>query len=142
MRGFTLIELLISIALVSVVTVAAIPIYREVQSRNDLDIAANTVAQTIRRAQVLAQGMDGDTSWGVNAAAGAVTLFRGASFAARDTAYDEVFDVPSVITPSGLTEVVLTKFTGAPITTGTLTLTGLQSEARTITINAKGTITY
>lgn len=141
-KGFTLIELLISIALIGVVTVAAIPVYREVQGRNELDITANTVAQTLRRAQTLAQGMDGDTSWGMRVAAGSITMFRGASYATRDASLDEVFDVVSTITPSGLTEVVFSKFTGNPTTTGTTTLTGINSETRTLTVNAKGTITY
>lgn len=141
-RGFTLLELLLSIALISVVAGVALPVSRAFQTRNDLDIAAAAAAQTLRRAQALAQGMDGDISWGVSASSGSITLFRGASYAARNPNFDEVFDVPATITPSGFTEVVFAKFTGDPTAAGTLTLTSSDSEVINIAINAKGTISY
>jgi len=141
-KGFTLLELVLSIAIIGLVATVALPVSRAFQVRNDLDIAAVTVAQTMRRAQVLAQGMDGDISWGTRVASGSITLFRGASYATRDASFDEVFDVPTTITPSGLTEVVFSKFTGDPTTTGTLTLTSSDSEVVNLIINAKGTINY
>ncbi|MBI5222369.1 MAG: type II secretion system protein [Candidatus Magasanikbacteria bacterium] len=141
-RGFTLLELLLSIAVISVVAGVALPVSRAFQARNDLDIAAASAAQTLRRAQVLAQGMDGDISWGTRVQSGSITLFRGASYATRDASFDEVFDVPTTITLSGLTEVVFSKFTGDPTTTGTFTLTSSDNEVMNLTINTKGTITY
>lgn len=141
-KGFTLIELLLSLAVIGLVAGVALPVSRSFQVRNDLDIAATTAAQTLRRAQTLARGMDGDTSWGMRVAAGSITLFRGASYATREASLDEVFDVVSTITPSGLTEVVFLKFTGDPTITGTLTLTSSDNEVINLTINAKGTITY
>lgn len=71
-----------------------------------------------------------------------MTLFKGASYVARDVVYDEVFDVPTSITPSGVSEIVYTKFTGLPSVTGTVTLTSNTNETRSITINAKGTASY
>lgn len=142
MRGFTLIELMLSLALIAIITAVALPVSRTFQSRNDLDVAANTVAQTLRRAQTLSQGMDGDTTWGVQVATGSVTLFRGTSYAARDTSFDELTTLPATISSSGLTEIVFSKFSGDPTSTGTFTLTGLENEIRTITINTKGTTTY
>lgn len=137
-KGFTLLELLLSLAIIALVAGLALPASRAFQTRNDLDIATATVAQTLRRAQALAQGMDGDISWGVRVASGSITLFRGAG----DPNFDEVFDVPATITPSGFTEVVFTKFTGDPTATGTITLTSSDSEVVNVTINAKGTISY
>ena len=142
MKGFTLLEILLFIAIISVVVGVAFPVSRAFQARNDLDIAATTAAQTLRRAQVLSQGMDGDISWGVRAQSGSITLFRGASYATRDASLDEVFDVPSTITPSGITEIVFAKFTGDPTTTGMLALTSSDNEVINITINAKGTVSY
>lgn len=141
-NGFTLLELILSITVIGLVASVALPVSRSFQVRNDLDIAAATAAQTLRRAQVRSQGMDNDTTWGVRASSGSIILFRGASYAARDATFDEVFDVPSTITPSGTTEFVFTKFTGNPTTTGTLTLTSSDNEVINLVINAKGTITY
>lgn len=91
---------------------------------------------------MLSQGIDGDTTWGVKVQSGSIVLFKGATYAGRDPAFDEVFNMPGTITPSGLGEVVFAKFSGEPQAMGTVTLTSSTSETRTITINEKGTITY
>ncbi|OGI26088.1 MAG: hypothetical protein A3J76_04010 [Candidatus Moranbacteria bacterium RBG_13_45_13] len=141
-QGFTLLEVLLSVAAIAIIAGISIPIYQSFQVRNDLDIAAVEIAQTLRRAQVLAQAVDGDTSWGAYIQLGNITLFKGTSYVARDTNFDEVFDAPTSITPSGVSEIVFTKFTGLPQTTGTITLTSNANETRNITINAKGMVSY
>ena len=141
-RGFTLLEVLLSIAIIAGLAGMSIPVYQALQMRNDLDIATVTAAQTLRRAQTLAQAVDGDTSWGVYTQSGSITLFRGTSYASRDTDVDEVFTVPTTITPTGRQEFVYIKFSGVPQNTGTLTLTSEANEIRNITVNGKGTIIY
>lgn len=140
--GFTLIEVMLSVAVIAIVAGISAPVYQSFQVRNDLDIATVSTAQGLRRAQVLAQAVDGDTSWGLRIQSGNLTLFKGVSYAGRDTIADEVTLVPTSITPSGVSEVVYSKFTGLPQTTGTLTLTSNANETRTITINAKGMVNY
>ena len=141
-KGFTLLEVLLSIGLITVLAGLSLPVYQALQNRNDLDIATVTVAQTLRRAQLLSQAVDGDTNCGIKLQSGSVTLFKGTSYAARDASFDEVFDVPTSITQSGVGEVVFAKFTGMPQTTGTITLTSSTNEVRNLILNAKGTITY
>lgn len=140
--GFTVIELMITTALVAMMAFFSFSAYQSFQVKNDLDIAVNTIVQSLWRAQILAQASDGDMSWGVKVQSGSIVLFGGASFSARDAAYDESFDLPSTITPAGVTEVVYEKFTGVPQTTGTTTLTTTTNESRTIILNSKGTLTY
>ncbi len=140
--GFTLIEVLLAITIIAIIAGVGIPVYQSVQVRNDLDITATTVAQSIRRSQVLSQGMDGDTSWGVLIQTGSITVFRGSSYATRDTTFDEVFSVPTSIVPSGIAEIISEKFTGMPQSTGTIILTSSLNEIRTLTLNAKGTVSY
>ncbi len=141
-RGFTLLEMLLSVAILALLAGLGAPIYQSFQVRDDLDIAANTIAGSLRRAQVLSQAVAGDTSWGLSVQSGAITLFRGASYASRSANFDEVFDLPGSIVPSGISEIVYDKFTGEPQVTGTVTLTSNANEIRNITINEKGTITY
>jgi len=43
-RGFTLPELLLSVAIIGALAGLSLPVYRSLMMKNDLDIAANTVA--------------------------------------------------------------------------------------------------
>ncbi len=142
MRGFALIELLLSAALIALIAGLSAPVYQSFQVKNDLDVAQNTIGQTLRRAQILSQSVDGDVSWGVKIQTGSIILFKGAAYAARDAGFDEIFDVPPVIIPSGPAEIVFFKFSGLPQSTGTVTLTASTGEIKNIAINAKGTVDY
>ena len=54
--------------------------------------------------------------------------------------YDELFEVSTTITPTGLKEIVFDKLTGLPGMIGTTTLTSSNNETRIIVINQKGMI--
>ena len=139
-KGFTLIEILLSLAIIGIIAGFSVPIYQSFMVRNDLDIATGTVSQVLRYAQTQSQAMHGDSSWGVYIGSGKITLFKGASYASRDTDYDEETSVPSTISASGLTEVVFDLLTGEPQTIGTLTISSVNGDVRTISINEKGII--
>ncbi|MDO8571611.1 MAG: hypothetical protein Q7R79_02945 [bacterium] len=142
MRGVTLLETLLIVAAIAILAGIAFPVSQIFQTRNDLDVAATNTIQTLRRAQVLSQGVSSDSQWGVKAQSGQLTLFKGSSYASRDIASDELFDSAPSIIPSSLTEVVFQKLTGIPTATGTLLLTSSTNETRTILINSKGSIGY
>ena len=137
-----MIEVMLSLAIIAVLAGISTPIYQSFQVRNDLDIAAVTIAQSMRRAQTLSQAVDGDTTWGVDIQSGSITVYKGVSYAGRDATFDELFDMPTSVTPSGLGGVVFAKFTGLPQITGTITLTSNASEVRSIVVNSKGMISY
>ncbi len=141
-KGFTLLEILLSVALIALLSGLSVPVYQSFQVKNDLDIASNTIAQSARRAQVLAQAVDGDTTWGVHIQSGSITIFKGGSYAGRDTNYDEDFEMPTSITPSGLQEVIFSKLYGEPQATGTVTLTTSTNETANLILNEKGMVNY
>lgn len=141
-RGFTLIEMLLSVAIIGILVAGSAPVFNSFVARNDLDVVGQQVASALRRAQTYARGMDDDSAWSVNVASSAVTLYKGTVFASRDTAYDEAVSIPPTITVSGLSNVQFAKFTAAPNTTGSITLTSNANDTRTITINAKGMVDY
>jgi prepilin-type N-terminal cleavage/methylation domain-containing protein len=141
-RGFTLLEILLSVALIGLLAGLSIPIYQSFQVRNDLDIATGEVVQTARRAQTLAQGVAGDAPWGIYLQSDSLTLFQGTSYAARNNTWDEIFSLPATIIPSGLQEIVFSKFSGEPQTNGAIILTSSNNETRTISINSQGTANY
>jgi len=140
--GFTLIEILLSITCIAIISAISIPIYQSFQNRNDLNITADTLVQGLRRAQVLAQASEGDTSAGVKIETSSITIFRGTSFVLRDSAWDEAFAIPSSITPTGLNEIVFSRLFGLPSTTGNIILSSNIDENKTININGKGMLTY
>lgn len=142
-NGFTLLEVLLSVTILTMLTGISLPILASLNNRNDLDITTQTIAMQLRRAQSYARGMSQDSAWGVRVQSGSSTLFKGASYATRDTGYDEQTTLPSTIVPSGLGETVFSKLSGTPSATGTVTLTlQTNNEVRTVTLNAKGMVAY
>ncbi len=147
--GFTLIELLLTVALFSIFAGFSLPVIEQWLVFNDVDVAATTVAQSLRRAQTLAQNMDGDISWGVAVDSGdnnQIVLFRsstqGGGYSTRDSSYDEVFDFPTSTIVSDISEVVFSRFTGTPTVAGTITLTPPAGSARVVTVNNEGAVSF
>lgn len=140
--GFTLLEILLVVAVLALIAGIGAPLYQSSQVRNDVEVASYVIVQSLQRAQILSQAVDGDTTWGVRIESGVVTLFRGSNFASRDPDFDEVFDIAPSITPSGIEEIVFSKFSGEPQSIGTITLSTSINATKTITINEKGLATY
>lgn len=140
--GFTLVEVLISVAIIGMLTAISLPVSELFVRRNDLDIAAQNLVSTLRRAQTYARSVNHDSDWSVKVQQSSVTLFRGTNFGSRNTDYDETFNLVGTITPTGLAEVQFTKLNATPNTAGTITLSSTTNDIRTITINAKGAVTY
>lgn len=141
-RGFTLLEMLLSIAIIGVLAGLSVPVVQTFQNRNDLDIAAFSFVESARHAHTLATGVSGDTAWGVHATSGAITLFRGTSFAARDAAYDHVTSIPTSITVSGTSTFVFSPVSGKPTAGGTITFTSVNNDERDVVVNAHGALSY
>lgn len=141
MRGFTLLEVILSLTVVVILTGLSLPVYRTLMTKNDLDVATVTVVQTLRRAQTLSIAVDGDTNWGVKVQSEGITLFKGTSYALRDSTFDETFAIPTTITTGGVSETIFSKLLGAPQTTGTITLS-TDNNSSSITLNSKGMVSY
>ena len=135
--------MLLSVTIISVLVGIMAPATIRVQTKNDLDTAVAIWASSLRRASVLASASTGDSQWGVAAQSGSIRVFKGASFAARDAGFDEIFDVPTTISFSGTTEFVMDKLTGYPTATGTTTISSsVTNDSSNVTINSKGTVSY
>ena len=139
--GFTLVELLLSVALMTVLLGISMPVYRTLYVDNDLEIIASITTDTLRRAQVLSYANEGNSSWGVHVSSDSIILFKGSSYAARDASFDEISTLSAGTTPSGITDIVFTRLSGLPQTTGSITLT-TNSGSKTISINTKGMVEY
>jgi prepilin-type N-terminal cleavage/methylation domain-containing protein len=140
--GFTLLELLLSVVIIGMIVGISLPVYDSFTRRNDLDLATQNLADSVRRAQNYARAVRGDSVWGVVVQPSGFTLFKGASFASRDAAFDENDGLPGSITPSGSSEITFAKLTAAPSAASTFTLTSSTNDARTVTVNAEGMVEY
>lgn len=128
-------------AIITIVGAIALPMSIDYQQRNDLDVAQVTFAQSVRRAQQLSMTNQNDSSWGVIAVSGNITIFKGASYIARDVNYDENYDISTAIIISGQAEYDFSKTSGLPVQTGIITFTN-GSYQKTVGVNAKGVVNY
>ena len=134
--------MLLSVAIIAVLAGIGAPIYQSFQNRNDLDIAAQTLVQGARRAQVLAQAVDGDSSWGVYVATSTVVIFQGDSYATRSSSFDEVLPISGSILVSGASDYVFSKLEGIVASNATTTFTSVNNEVRAVGITSKGLVDY
>ncbi|MDO8517734.1 MAG: prepilin-type N-terminal cleavage/methylation domain-containing protein [bacterium] len=141
-QGFSLIEVLVVISIIGLfIGFSESSLHLFLSQMNARD-TTSTYVQTLHRAQLLAQSGRGDAPWGVMATTNRIVLYKGASYATRDSAYDEQYTSTGAFGVSGLTEVTFAKLSGKPNTLGTTTILVDTVPTTTVYINAKGTINY
>ena len=109
--------------------------------RGDVQTATYNVVEALRHAKANAQQVQDDSKWGVQVNSNQVIVFEGNSYATRNISHDQVVNLPQGVTAGGLAEVIFEKVNGITLNSGSITLTN-NTTINTITINAKGTITY
>ena len=73
-------------------------------TRGKLNATTRDIVSALRYAQAQSQaGVDGE-AWGVNVASGVITIFRGASYAVRDSVYDQTVSFPMDTVVTGTAE--------------------------------------
>src|SRR3989344_2395457 len=92
--GFTLFEIVIVISILSILAAVSIASFTVMQKRSDVEIAAQEFAGILKLAQNKTLSSENDSVYGVfiNTAASPhqYTLFRGATYATRDSAFDQI----------------------------------------------------
>lgn len=116
-----------------------VPVSLDFYKNQELETQTQFLIQTLRRAQIKAMSVELDSSFGVYIINHNYTLFKGNTYAGRDLQYDEIFDFPAIISISGISEIVFSKFEGKPNVTGDIVLSN-SSNAETININGIGRI--
>ncbi len=141
MRGFTLLEMMLSVALLSLVFGMSYTLYTNVAYQNELDQAARSSQALLRKAALYSGAVNDDSQWGVRFMPTEAVLFKGGSYAARDTVYDEVVSLEGAATGGDL-EYVFNKVSGEPEAPGITTLSNqATAESLQIIVNEKGLIT-
>ena len=135
-KAFTLIELLLSVSLVSMLMVISVPFYQSFQQSNELSAAQDISERVLRTAKTYARESNNESDWGVYFINGEAILFKGTTYATRDTSFDISYGISSRVVYSSITEVSFTYPDGAPSSTGILTLS-VSGKSESITINDK-----
>lgn len=134
--------MLLVVASLAILLGITTPVYYNFSSRNDLDNAATLSTLALRTAHQRARGVEHDDAWGVYATTSAIYIYKGTDFLARDPLYDERIDISGAVQISGTDNFVFEKFTGIPVTSGMLVLESGTEGARSIAVNAAGTVSY
>lgn len=132
-------EVLLTVFLLGIMLTFAVPEYRAYQLQVDMDGVSTVISQSIRTAQVYAQGPIDDSKWGIFVTDTSTILFKGDDYITRDQTEDLVYKYPKVVVISGLNEIIFSKYEGLPNASGNIIF---QSEGQTkqIFINEKGQI--
>lgn len=139
--AFTLIEILLAVALLSVVTMGALSVGQEFLNKSEMGNATSFITQTIRSAQANARVAKEDSAWGVYIDGNTITLFKGDSYALRDSTIDLPITWSDRLTVSGISEIVFSKYDAVPSTTGTISISGFDLLTE-IELNSQGNILY
>ncbi len=147
-NGFTLFELVVVTAIIIMIATASFTISTGRIISNDLNTKVHEMTYTLKLAQMRSITRYKDDTWGVyfNTGSRSYTLFKGATYAARNTSYDSTITLPSdlsftsVSLNGGGSEVLFDKLTGKTSRYGTIVVTPTQGSAWTITVNSLGVI--
>ena len=140
-KGISIIELMATLAIISILAGISISAYFYFKKGANFDLSAQQVANLIRRAQNKSIAVDNDDAWGVNITSQQAIIFKGTNFSGRNQSFDESTVLTEINTVSGSSQFIFTKFTGFPVSPGSLTV-GNGSASKTIQINEKGFINF
>lgn len=140
-RGFTLIEILAVTAIFAVLAAATLPFTARSYKHYVKTVETKNIISVLRRAETMAMANAFESNFGVKFSTNSVILFKGASYAARDTAYDETYPVSKAVTVTAPSEIVFEKVSGRPATSISISVSNNNSN-QMITVGKEGTIDW
>lgn len=137
-RAFSLLELLLVMGLVSILAATALPLSTAIYSRTLVRTKADEFGASLRQARANTIAGKENSQWGVRSTASSITLYKGTSFATRDSAFDQSFVVPSSISITQ-DEIVFLPVTGGVASAQSVTVSNAV-ETVTIEVTTVGAI--
>lgn len=138
-RGFTLIEVMLTMALVSVVALFAVPFYGNFIFSQEVSVVSDELRGSFAKAQLSSMTGKYNASFGVAVDNGNIILFQGDSFLSREQDQDETFVIHSRVSVSGVSEVIFAPITGRPDNQPTITVSG-NGKTEVWTMNSEGVL--
>lgn len=150
-RAYSYLELLVVIGIILIIVATGFTMRAGILPDSALSTQTRQVMEIIKLAQIRALNRDQNSAWGVRftdnvGSSDQYILFKGSSYAARDTAYDLTTTMASTVTLGNITftggqpEVVFAQLTGVTSNTGSLTITSIENDVSTITVTARGVV--
>lgn len=142
-QAFTLIEILVVIGIIIILAAVAVPGLGTFQKESALHNSTEEIINTLRLAQNRTLASESSSKYGVYfdnvSSPHRYTLFKGSSYAARDTVFDEVFLIPksveiASISLGGGNEVVFDRIVGTTSQFGQISLELVSDSTKTTTI--------
>lgn len=151
--AFTLVEILVVIFILAVLGMVSVPAFDAFLKSSDVDNGMQEFHMALRLAQSKTVSSENESQYGVYvdtaAAPHKYVIFKGASYAARDAAFDQSFWLPkttefSAISLGGGSEVVFNKLTGYATQSGSVAvrLTADTSKIKTVYIAGSGVLSF
>jgi len=147
-EGITLLEIILVVAALAIMAGGTFTIFSSFITNTYVDDAAQEIVYSLRKANTNTIARLHDLRWGVyfNDTVQSFTLFAGENFAARNTQYDAVTNLPASVSFPQISfngsgkEVVFRKIAGDTTQYGFLKVRSTSGQERTITINQLGQI--
>lgn len=136
--GVTIIELLIVLAIVIVLGATTMPMGSSFLERNSLKNKTNELLTSLKVAQINSISGKENSKWGVTVVSNNIILFKGDSYATRDSEFDRIYTIPTSVSVTPF-EVVFERNTGNPSNTQLITITN-SFDTKTLTVNEVGNV--
>lgn len=139
--GFTLIEIIIAIGILTILSGLGLIFSVDFYRSYSLDSERNMVVSVLQKVRSRAQNNINQSLHGVSFQSNGYVLFQGASYALRDSDYDEIIPKNLTIGVSGISEAIFEQLNGNSQTIGDVSL---DNGKRTliISINNEGKIDW
>ena len=126
------------VAIIAIVGATTIPVGSRFLVQSNFKNKTNELVASLRTAQINSFSGKGANSWGVKTTSSQIILFKGTSYALRDSAFDQIFSIPSNITFTQ-TEIVFNKLTGNPSPIASIVINSSIGN-NTISVNEVGAV--
>lgn len=135
-KGFTLIEVLIVVFIIGILSALTINYFTEINESKKIEGLSETISAYLEETKTKAQSGENGEQHGIKFYSQTYVIFSGASFSLNDPDnktinVDEGFEIETTLTSD---EVIFSKIKGEPNHVGTITITSLSDESKTVDV--------
>lgn len=142
-KGISLLEVVLSFTVLIIVATILFSAFTAFRGSNDLESAHSEILGILKDARARTLASQSNTRYGVHFATERAVLFKGVTYSSSATD-NESYVLPPTVTISSISltgsavDTVFSRLYGTTTASGTVTLTGRNNRAKTITILSTG----